>query len=449
MNVWKPILSTAIKPPGRYQLSVLVGFAALTVMLSGCGRQDISNSDPDPGLVGAAVPIQEDANEAAAPEPPGAPENSASDVQPGSSKASAVPSGDEGAVGSNSGQAEPAPSVVGPDPEDFPPGYNPLTGLPSEDPSLMDLRPVFISISHFPPSATRPPTGISFSPYVVELTTLHGQTRMLVLFWGEYPLIETEDPYAVRIQGVRSGRLFYEDFRRQFGACTITGGADPEVGAQIYTCAHAYSDDPDDIGAGGLDIGRLQSIAAQSAQGVEPPNLTGNMFAEAAPAGGEPTETFLMFYNSLNQTKWVYDADLGGYVRYQNSILEPDTFTLSTDRLTGEPIVRENVIVLFTKHHVLNAAQTMVEIDLEYSRGRAVLFRDGMMYDILWDTTNAEYEKETGRLRPIRFTDLDVNPFPLKPGTTWLNVVDLSTGFWEVEPGFWKARFYEPEYQGN
>ena len=339
--------------------------------------------------------------------------------------------------------------VVGPNPEDFPPGYNPLTGLPADDPSLMALRPIFISISHFPPSQTRPPTGISFSPYVVELTTLHGQTRLFVLFWGEYPSVESADPYSVRIEGVRSGRVFYEDFRRLFNACTITGGADPEVAAQIYTCAHASTTNADDIGAAGLSINRLQNIAEQSAIGLEPPNLTGNLFDPQAPTGGQPAHTFLMFYNKFNQTKWVYDAELGGYLRYQNSIADIDVFTLSTDRLTDEPIVRENVIVLFTKHHVLNEAETIVDIDLEYNRGPAMLFRDGMMYNILWDTVSGEYEQETGRLRPIRFTDLDGNPFPLKPGTLWINVVDLTTGFWELEPGIWKARFYQPEYEGG
>ncbi|MCH7662638.1 MAG: DUF3048 C-terminal domain-containing protein [Chloroflexi bacterium] len=341
------------------------------------------------------------------------------------------------------------PQIVGPNPEDFPPGYNPLTGLPADDPSLMDLRPIFISISHFPPSQTRPTTGISFSPYVVELTTLHGQTRLFVLFWGEYPDVESATTDSVRIEGVRSGRVFYEDFRRLFNACTITGGSDPEVAAQIYTCAHASTTNADDIGAAGLSISRLQNIAEQSAIGIEPPNLTGNLFDPQAPAGGQPAPTFLMFYNKFNQTKWVYDAELGGYLRYQNNIANIDVFTLSTDLLTGEPIVRENVIVLFTKHHVLNEAETIVDIDLEYNRGPAVLFRDGMMYKILWDTVSGEYEQETGRLRPIRFTDLNGNPFPLKPGTLWINVVDLTTGFWELEPGIWKARFYQPEYEGG
>jgi hypothetical protein len=33
---------------------------------------------------------------------------------------------------------------------------------------------------------------------------------------------------------------------------------------------------------------------------------------------------------------------------------------------------------------------------------------------------------------------------PLKPGNTWVEIVDVSTDFQEVEPGSWKARFYSP-----
>src|SRR6187549_155304 len=55
------------------------------------------------------------------------------------------------------------PIIVGPDPEDVPAGYNPLTGLPVSDPSTLDLPAVLISITNFPPSA-RPQAGLSFSP---------------------------------------------------------------------------------------------------------------------------------------------------------------------------------------------------------------------------------------------------------------------------------------------
>jgi hypothetical protein len=71
------------------------------------------------------------------------------------------------------------------------------------------------------------------------------------------------------------------------------------------------------------------------------------------------------------------------------------------------------------------------------------------VYEIRWSTLNGEYEQETGRLRPIRFEDLDGNPIALKPGTTWVNLVDLSTALEDLGGGNWKARFFQPEYTGE
>jgi hypothetical protein len=57
---------------------------------------------------------------------------------------------------------------------------------------------------------------------------------------------------------------------------------------------------------------------------------------------------------------------------------------------------------------------------------------------------NSEYEKSSGLLRPIRFTDRSGNPISLKPGQTWVEMVDVTTTFQEISPGEWKARFYAP-----
>jgi hypothetical protein len=62
----------------------------------------------------------------------------------------------------------------------------------------------------------------------------------------------------------------------------------------------------------------------------------------------------------------------------------------------------------------------------------AVLFRDGQAYNIFWTTKNEEYEKTTGKVRPIRFIDQNGDPFPLKPGQTWVHLVPLSTPVWEA-----------------
>lgn len=113
--------------------------------------------------------------------------------------------------------------------------------------------------------------------------------------------------------------------------------------------------------------------------------------------------------------------------------------------MNGQPLAFDNVIVLYADHSVLNSQGTMIDIDLLFTKNVAYLFRDGKMYPVYWNTTSGDYEKTSGRMRPFRFTDQNGNPFPLKPGNTWVEIVDLSTTTQEIQPGDWKVRFYAPE----
>ncbi len=74
----------------------------------------------------------------------------------------------------------------GPELEDFPTGYNPLTGLPAQDPSMLNLPAVLVSISNMPVTA-RPQAGLSFAPWVFELFIGEGSTRFMSVFYGDYP----------------------------------------------------------------------------------------------------------------------------------------------------------------------------------------------------------------------------------------------------------------------
>ena len=78
------------------------------------------------------------------------------------------------------------PSSFGPDQKDFPKGYNPLSGEPVEDPQLLQIPALLISISHFPAIA-RPQAGLSFAPWVFEFYITEGATRFLSVFHGAYP----------------------------------------------------------------------------------------------------------------------------------------------------------------------------------------------------------------------------------------------------------------------
>jgi hypothetical protein len=339
-------------------------------------------------------------------------------------------------------------AVLGPD--QFSLGINPLTGLPVDNPDLLSLPPALISITNFPVSA-RPQAGLSFASYVYELYIGEGMTRFLALFYGQYPHLtpqnKTDTTVATNNQAeigpVRSGRLPYQAIRRLYNGFLVMASASSEVTEATTDFTNIFGSDSNDINSALLDVTRLESIAEANKTELEI-NLTGNLFEGAVPEGGQDASSLWVFYNFLNQVKWEFNHETGAYLRFQDNADGSGTFFPATDRLTGEQLAFENVILLFVKHRVLNSQKTLIDVDLLYSEGYAYLFRDGKVYPIYWTTVGDEYEKTTGRLRPIRFTDRVGNPIPLKPGSTWVELVDLTTVFSEIQPGSWKARFYAP-----
>jgi hypothetical protein len=110
----------------------------------------------------------------------------------------------QGAIGPTAtATAQPisTPASLGPEQADFPVNYNPLTGLPVENPDLFKYPAMLISVSHFPPVA-RPQAGLSFAPWVFEFYITEGATRFLAVFHGDIP--EPEIPLAGDCD-VRSG----------------------------------------------------------------------------------------------------------------------------------------------------------------------------------------------------------------------------------------------------
>ncbi len=81
-------------------------------------------------------------------------------------------------------QPFPIPLTYGPD--EFPQGFNPLSGQRVSDPLQLDTPALLLSVSHFPPVA-RPQAGFSFTPFVYEYYITEGSTRHLAVVYGEFP----------------------------------------------------------------------------------------------------------------------------------------------------------------------------------------------------------------------------------------------------------------------
>lgn len=246
-----------------------------------------------------------------------------------------------------------------------------------------------------------------------------------------------------KVGPIRSGRLIYADIQAFFkDACLIYAFASPEVLDELPQCFFVTHD----IDGGGymLDIDALPRLAEKSKTGEI--DYTSNIFTNTAPSGGAPAKQLHVYIAYLNQSAWKYDAASQSYWRYVDDanfetagVLHPEI-----DRLTNRQLQFENVIVLFTRHDVISP--TNLDIHLEEDLiGDALLFRDGLVYDIKW-TTHLNSEERRSYPKPIKFISNDETAlFPLKPGRTWILVVTPKTSVEEERPGEWLLKFAQPQ----
>ena len=241
-----------------------------------------------------------------------------------------------------------------------------------------------------------------------------GVSRFLTVFYGDYPDVSTED----EIGPIRSGRIPYESLRQLYRGSLVFASASQWVYPYLDEYTVVYGQDDTNLISARLPVVKLKEIAAESKARLGEPGLTGLLFDPLPPEGGSPAESIWIAYHYTDQIFWRYDPDAQGFLRFQEAD-QVSQFDQITDSLTNEPLVFENVVVLFADYHFYT--DTFFDIDLQYiSRLPALVFRDGRMYEIYWTTGNQEYEKKTGKLRPVRFMDAEGETFPLKNGQTWV-----------------------------
>ncbi len=243
---------------------------------------------------------------------------------------------------------------------------------------------------------------------------------------------------------VRSGRLPYVYIRDAFqNSCLVYASATYQIRDKLRGCAMVFGNDSSNINSAMLDVTRLEKIAQENKRPDDNFNYSGNLFSDQAPAGGSPAATLQIFYSYLNQSEWQYDPASGEYLRYEDKADGSGKFYPANDRLTGRQLAFSNVIVMIAQHTVISPY--IIDINLnEGEKGTAYAFRDGQMYTVEWTTVAGTYEQTTGKRRPIRFVDVNGNPFALKPGSTWVHIMTTASYVQEKSPGFWWARFLAP-----
>ena len=330
---------------------------------------------------------------------------------------------------------------------------NPLSGLPVSDPESLDLPPALVSISNFPISA-RPQAGLSFAPLVYEFYTGQGMTCLLAYFYGDLP---DTNSLQTEIGPVHSGRLPDEGLRQLYQGFLVNAGASENVARNLSHETHVFARTEDQIGSLTITSGELQNIALKEKEELSKMGPGGMLHDAQVPAGGKKADGFWLMYNYVNQIIWHYDSQSGAYLRYQDDG-DATSFIRLDDRLTGEPLTFENVIIFFAEHRAVY--ETWIDVNFTfYKKEPALLLRDGQLYQIYWSTSNTKESATSGKPNPIRFIDYDGELFPLKPGQTWVEIVQPGTPYWEsidsdvyydranismAGSGFWSMIFEAP-----
>ncbi len=248
------------------------------------------------------------------------------------------------------------------------------------------------------------------------------------------------------LSGVRSGREAYVPILNAFpGGCLVAASKSSAVNVTI--CRNVYGRNSQDINSAGLTFDQLKGIAEANQKPNRPVNYSGNAFSSTPPEGGQDATQLNVFYAWLNQSYWKYDPVSQAYLRFED-YANPDKvgqFRQSTDRLTGQPLEFNNVVILFVEH--VARTSTIIDLNMEPgTKGRAIVMRDGKLYtNLTWSTVNETYERTTGLARPVRLRYSDGTPFPLAPGNTWFHIATTNSAVWQPGgAGTWKFRFYAP-----
>jgi hypothetical protein len=340
------------------------------------------------------------------------------------------------------------PVVYGP--VNFPENVDPLTGLQVSDPSLLDRRPVAVKINIVPRYSNRPPWGLSFADIVYDYYHNAGYSRFFALFYAHN---------ADLVGPIRSARLLDYELVHMYQSIFAYGSADILINQRLLNADFAdrllmegnpspcppsgsdpfcrYEPNTTDLLLGNTAIMSSLITARGVSNGRQ--NLDGMFFDTQVPQAGVDVNQLYVRYSGDNYTRWDYDPVSGEYLRFQDNVYDTgqgEEYAPLTDRLNDQQISASNVVVVFARHeYYQQPPNEIIEIQLS-GTGTAYAFRDGQMYQVQWSRPSVN--------SVLTLTYSDGTPFPFKPGTTWFQVVGVSTPATEQDTGAWRFNFMMP-----
>jgi len=252
----------------------------------------------------------------------------------------------------------------------------------------------------------RPQSGMDVADVVIEELVEGGITRFMVLFHGDLP--EVAGP-------IRSARPVDVDLLSGFGPSGFAySGARAEVEGLLATSpavrvvegVRGFFRDDARRAPHNLYLRPADVLDVVEGRGARPLINIGWVFDEDSPAvaGADPGASIVIEMSRAFRSGWTYDTSAGVYRRDQNG----RPFAASGP---GE-IGAANVVVLATRHYV--GASGYDETDATTPGAPALVLRDGQRYEARW-------VKPSPR-DPLLIQTPDGQPFPLKPGATWIHL---------------------------
>lgn len=292
------------------------------------------------------------------------------------------------------------------------PNVNPLTGLPADDPAVLNRRPLLVRVGN-DPVARSIQAGLSEAEVVYEeIMDGWGVTRYTAVYLAAEPEV---------IRPVRSARLVNIQLALQYdGALAHSGASDP-IRLRISQAPFVDLDEffhstPYTYGQGDWRT-RLYTTAPRlrdylERQGLEEDvDLAGWHFDATPPADSVPADVIYIPYPNGAVT-WRYNSSTDLYERFVDG-------ARSVDANNGEQIAVANVIGLYTEHgqtDIVEDSLGTTAIDIRMmGEDPLELYRDGVLVEGTWRRSEAS--------ELTQFYTEDGDPLQLKPGQSWIEVL--------------------------
>ncbi len=315
------------------------------------------------------------------------------------------------------------------------PGVDPLTGEKVSDPADLNRRPLAIKIGDSWEVGVRPQAGASYADWVVEHESEGGIPRWTAIFYANTP---------DRVGGTRSCRIIDNEipaiFKSLLACSGMSGGTrefylkpsdinqqkrffTPDFGD--YTPMFYRSDNapiPHNLMVVPAEIWKEADKRASDTK----PDLSGLTFSTEPLSPGRSTSQISLKYGSETET-WKYDPEATTCAAVKGCWLRWSGGVPHTDALNGQQLSAANVIVVYANHvedkryleedyGAFQAFGLQIQI---WGEGSVRLFRDGQEFGGKWVRIN--------RGDMLTYVDPNGKPIPLKPGKSWMEVVNLGT----------------------